>query len=178
MATNGPNLSGPPIPPGLRGTQLRAEGDRKKGEEERVNDFFLRRWQENCNLKALTMAKNPELQPEDRRRHPRYGFQVHVDYRNIDRVFSAVTRNVSKGGCFIETESPLPPGTRIWLEFSFKDIPIRLGSIQGRVAWSTPPGDPHPGMGIEYENVPDVVEELMDEFIEHVRKGQEPGSSP
>lgn len=61
-------------------------------------------------------------------------------------------------------------GTMIWLEFSFTDIPVRLGSIQGRVVWSTQPGDPNQGMGIEYENVPDVVEELMDEFINHVKR--------
>jgi len=107
---------------------------------------------------------------EDRRRHPRYGFQVHVNLRNVDTVFSAVTSNVSMGGCFIQTDSPLPQGTPIWLEFSFTDMPVRLGSIQGRVAWSSQPGDPIQGMGIEYENVPDVVEELMDEFINYVRK--------
>jgi uncharacterized protein (TIGR02266 family) len=121
---------------------------------------------------SSVMPNNSEQQPEERRQNPRYGFQVNVDYRNVDTVFSAVTSNVSKGGCFIQTDSPLPKGTRIWLEFSFTDIPVKLGSIQGRVAWSAHPGDPGQGMGIEYENVPDVVEELMDEFIEYVRKSQ------
>jgi uncharacterized protein (TIGR02266 family) len=106
----------------------------------------------------------------EKRRHPRYGFQVHVTCRNVDTVFSAITRNVSQGGCFIETGSPLPKGTRIWLEFSFTDIPVRLGSIEGRVAWSTKPGDPSQGMGIEYTNIPDVVIELIDEFIDHVKR--------
>lgn len=114
----------------------------------------------------------------ERRRHPRYGFQVDVDYRNVDMVFSAITDNVSKGGCFIQTDSPLPKGTRIWLEFSFTNIPVKLGNIQGRVAWSTPAGDPRPGMGIEYENVPDVVEELMDEFIEYVKGTESVPSGP
>ncbi|KPL18742.1 MAG: hypothetical protein AMJ92_06680 [candidate division Zixibacteria bacterium SM23_81] len=121
--------------------------------------------------------KSPQ-QVEDRRKHQRYGFQVHVNCRNVDTVFSAVTRDVSKGGCFVQTDSPLPRGTGIWLEFSFTDIPVKLGSIQGRVAWSTQPGDPHQGMGIEYENVPDVVEELMDEFIEYVKGTESVPSGP
>jgi hypothetical protein len=56
------------------------------------------------------------------------------------------------------------------VEFSFTDIPVNLGSIQGRVAWSTPPDEPIQGMGIAYENVPDVVGELLDEFIDHVKE--------
>ena len=107
---------------------------------------------------------------QEKRRHPRYGFQVHVNCRNVDTVFTAVTRNVSRGGCFVQTDSPLPKGTRIWLEFSFTDIPVKLGNIEGRVAWSTHPEDPSQGMGIEYVNVPDLVSELMDDFIEHVKR--------
>ncbi len=115
---------------------------------------------------------------EEKRRYPRYSFQVHVTCRNVDTVFSAVTSNVSRGGCFIQTDSPLPKGSPIWLEFSFTDIPVRLGSIQARVAWSAPPGDPIQGMGVEYEDVPDVVRELMDEFIEHVRATGKAKTSP
>ncbi|NIN00192.1 MAG: hypothetical protein GTO24_19585 [candidate division Zixibacteria bacterium] len=96
-----------------------------------------------------------------------------MNCRNVDSVFPAVTTNVSKGGCFVQTDSPLPRGTSIWLEFSFTDIPVKLGSVQGRVAWSAKRGDPTPGMGIEYENVPDVVGDLMDEFIEYVKRGGE-----
>ncbi len=116
------------------------------------------------------MPKKSSETHEDRRRHPRYGFQVHVNCRNVGHVFSAVTTNVSKGGCFVQTDSPLPRGTLIWLEFSFTNIPVKLGSIRGKVAWSTDRGDPSPGMGIEYEDVPDVVQDLMDEFIEYVKE--------
>ncbi len=121
----------------------------------------------------IVRSNRAEKAVEDRRQHPRYGFQVHVSCRNVATVFSAVTANVSKGGCFVQTDSPLPKGTVIWLEFSFTDIPVRLGSIQGRVAWSTEPGDRPGGMGIEYENIPDVVKELMDEFIEYVKQNGE-----
>ena len=114
------------------------------------------------------MLGQSHQQPEEKRRYPRYGYQVDVNYRNVDTVFSAVTGNVSKAGCFIQTDSPLPRGTLIWLEFSFTDIPVKLGSIRGKVAWSTQPGDPNQGMGIKYQNVADGVVELMDEFIDHV----------
>jgi len=116
------------------------------------------------------MFTEPSDHLVDQRRHSRYGFQVHVTCRNVNTVFSGVTRNVSRGGCFIQTESPLPPGTTIWLEFSFTDIPVNLGSIQGRVAWSTGSDGSIQGMGIAYENVPDVVEDLMNEFIDHVKR--------
>lgn len=124
------------------------------------------------------MLGQSHQQPEEKRRYPRYGYQVDVNYRNVDTVFSAVTGNVSKAGCFIQTDSPLPRGTLIWLEFSFTDIPVKLGSIRGKVAWSTQPGDPNQGMGIKYQNVPDVVEELMDEFIDHVKRVERVKSPP
>jgi uncharacterized protein (TIGR02266 family) len=120
------------------------------------------------------MSHKSQKPSKDRRRHPRYGFQVAVDCRNVDTTFSAVTGNVSKGGCFIQTDNPLPEGTPIWLEFSFVDIPVKLGNILGRVVWSTQPGDPVQGMGIKYEKVPDVVEELMEEFIESVKNAGKP----
>ncbi len=56
--------------------------------------------------------------------------------------------NISKGGLFIKSENPLPPGTPLKITFSVpgKDILVQL---EGVVRWSAPPTSPYvvPGMG-------------------------------
>jgi len=57
-------------------------------------------------------------QPDERRRAPRYPFSaaaevldVHDDHRTQTQV-----RDLSSGGCYLETPDPLPPGTNVLVE--------------------------------------------------------------
>ncbi len=57
------------------------------------------------------------------------------------------------GGMFIETETPLPPGTLLKVRFRLPDAGT-VHEIEARVAWIQPPDDAElrraPGMGIEF----------------------------
>jgi type IV pilus assembly protein PilZ len=38
--------------------------------------------------------------------------ELAIGYRSLNRFFADYTRNISRGGTFIPTKNPLPPGTR------------------------------------------------------------------
>jgi len=48
----------------------------------------------------------------ERREHPRAPIELQVDYKKLNSFFADYTKNISKGGTFIKTQKPLPPGTR------------------------------------------------------------------
>jgi uncharacterized protein (TIGR02266 family) len=91
-----------------------------------------------------------------RRAAPRVEAKMHVTYREPsgDHALTNYSINVSTGGVFIETESPLPAGTPLLLDFTIPghDDPIRC---TGRVAWINEVDGPGkhrlpPGMGLQF----------------------------
>lgn len=90
----------------------------------------------------------------ERRLHPRTQIQIEVNYRSLDALYENPVLDISQGGMFIRTESPLPLGTEISLEFV---IPGQDQTIQskGLVVWrheSTHSriSSQKPGMGIRF----------------------------
>ena len=106
----------------------------------------------------------------DRREHSRKPIELKVEYKRLNAFFADFTKNISKGGTFIQTAKPLGIGT----EFMFKLYVPTLNEplqIRGRVKWVVPEaqGDEEPGMGIRFlyrddserEAVEGLVEKLM-----------------
>ncbi len=121
------------------------------------------------------------MNDSDRRSHPRIPIELKVEYRKLNTFFADYTKNICKGGTFIQTKRPLSVGTR----FLFKlfvpklDEPLEL---VGEVKWVVreneppPPGideNHEPGMGIQFiyhtdderRHVHDIVEKLMVESL-------------
>jgi type IV pilus assembly protein PilZ len=115
----------------------------------------------------------------DRSLDPRRPIELKVEYERLNAFFADYTKNISRGGTFIQTRKPLPVGT----EFSFLlyvptlDQPLE---IRGEVKWVVEPGQPGdgaepPGMGIrfvyaseeEQRNVERMVERLMVDSLGH-----------
>ena len=72
------------------------------------------------------------------------------------------TLNLSKGGLFIQTDSPLPEGTPLTLELSVpgEGAPVLLN---GLVAWSRRAIDDEPGgMGIAFQGLEQRIGSLID----------------
>lgn len=101
----------------------------------------------------------------ERRRHSRVSSKLKVRLSTIEperdpwtgRPFFRATQercaNVSRGGAFIDTAEPLPPGRRLLLEFHLPDG-RQLEAI-GRVAWSKKIMNPREhdsdaGIGVEF----------------------------
>jgi type IV pilus assembly protein PilZ len=117
-------------------------------------------------------------QPHERRQEERAPIELRVEYQRLNRFFYDYTKNISKGGTFIQTKKPLDVGT----QFLFKllvpnnDDPMVL---LGEVRWVLHEGETRrdedgsevstPGMGIRFiykdtdqqEQVEREVEKLM-----------------
>ena len=103
-------------------------------------------------------------------RNPRVPLRVPVVCQGLGlrRVVHGV--NLSAAGLFVSTSRPLPPGTRLVLEFRLPletgETPVRL---EGEVSWSvdrTPLGTgPGPGMGVRFEGVDPTTQSAIDRFI-------------
>lgn len=123
------------------------------------------------------MAKSNE-----RRVEPRTPIELKVEYKRLNTFFYDYTKNISKGGTFIKTTKPLPPGTL----FVFKLVVPSLADplvLHGEVRWLVRPGEEspepgeqksaEPGMGIRFvyedekrrADVDQTVERLMIESL-------------
>jgi uncharacterized protein (TIGR02266 family) len=87
-----------------------------------------------------------------RRRYRRLTVRLLVDFVTSARVRCEYATTLGAGGLFVESEEPLPAGTRLKVRFR---LPGReaLHEIEGRVAWCQPAGEDArraPGMGVEF----------------------------
>jgi molecular chaperone DnaK len=93
---------------------------------------------------------------DEKRRDPRVGaeLRLRLAYGSMDEFIERYATNVSRGGIFVRTREPWPPGTELAI-----DIALANGDqvIRGRgvVRWTTPPSAPgepprDPGMGLRF----------------------------
>jgi type IV pilus assembly protein PilZ len=116
----------------------------------------------------------------DRRGDPRQPIELKVEYKRLNAFFADYTKNISRGGTFIQTSKPLPVGT----EFVFKlYVPTLEQALQirGQVKWiveppadgSQPPaetdGNPMvPGMGIRFVYSDDGERKHIEHLVERL----------
>ena len=88
-----------------------------------------------------------------RRTDPRYVQCLEVEILVGDNRQAATTRNISLGGMFVETTSPIPSHTRLQIRFRIptQSEPIEVG---GEVRWvKRGGGEQLPGMGISFHGL-------------------------
>jgi type IV pilus assembly protein PilZ len=102
---------------------------------------------------------------EPDRRQPRLPIKVEVEYRTAGAFLVSYSVNLSKGGIFIETSSPLPVGSQVDLQF---EVPgVGALDVTGQVAWARQgafDGLPD-GMGIQFENLDERYGEIIDGLV-------------
>lgn len=100
------------------------------------------------------------------RAHERIPLSVEVEYRSASSFLVAYTVNISRGGLFLESESPPAVGSALSLDLR---VPGTEGpiSVRGRVTWTRPPDDPSgpPGFGICFEEVSPELGALIDQLV-------------
>ncbi len=85
----------------------------------------------------------------------RLPIRVLVEYESAEDFLIDYTANVSVGGMFIQTDEPLPVGSRFRLRFKVPDH-SKIIETFGEVRWSVPPaeaGPMRPGMGIQFDDL-------------------------
>ena len=95
------------------------------------------------------------LKEMEKRITKRLPIRVLVEYESPEDFLIDYTANVSIGGMFIQTDDPLPVGTRFRLRFKLPEHQ-RVIETFGEVRWSLLPAEAtpmHPGMGIQFDDL-------------------------
>lgn len=119
----------------------------------------------------------------ERRSHARYPCDGGAEIRQLGveaRVWARLT-DISLGGCYLESMSPLPPGTIIRLVLIMKEQRLQA---KGQVVVQ----HPHFGMGVQFVAMLDADRKMLESWVADLeakarppagrRKGEEPARFP
>jgi uncharacterized protein (TIGR02266 family) len=108
-------------------------------------------------------ALAPHLFPDsfNRRSSPRVALSITVSYRVDSVIASAVCANVSKGGVFLRTMNPQPPGKRLRVRFRLPASKREIDT-EAVVAWS----DARSGMGLQFVALHHDEQAEIDGFVD------------
>jgi myo-inositol-1(or 4)-monophosphatase len=122
--------------------------------------------------------------PGDLRKDPRAPITMQISYQSSDAFKMDYVRNLSKGGLFIQTTSPLPRGTPLKVVLPFAS-PHRVIEAEGVVTWvqSASTSDRGiPGMGVQFTALdPDdraFIERLVASILSDPEAVGEPVAAP
>ena len=107
---------------------------------------------------------------EEKRKSPRVGFKVRVDYEieSEDTFLFEYTTNMSRDGIFLQTKSPLEPGTVLSMRFGVPESD-RIIEVHGKVVWINefrPEGENlNPGMGIQFLDLNEDDKEVITRLV-------------
>lgn len=90
----------------------------------------------------------------DNRIQLRAPIELRVDYKKMNTFFADYTKNISKGGTFIKTSSPLPMGTKFVFRLGIPGF-LEPVELNGEVTWvlddaAAAGARTEPGMGIRF----------------------------
>jgi Tfp pilus assembly protein PilZ len=110
-----------------------------------------------------------EISPSgERRRSVRFPVHISVQYGEKTPVeYTSFILNMSERGVFIETESPLPTGTKIVMSFYIPPNAKTLANFAGNVKWINDGESELPkGMGISLEGYSIEAIQQLEDFME------------
>ncbi|MGC3998482.1 MAG: TIGR02266 family protein [Anaeromyxobacter sp.] len=106
--------------------------------------------------------------PQPPRREPRtpVELKLRLAYGSMDAFVERYALNVSRGGMFIRTLDPQPPGTEVLLDITLEsgDQVITGKGVVRWTATASAPGEPHrePGMGVKFTDLSRESRALVD----------------
>lgn len=100
---------------------------------------------------------------------PRISLTFRVRYNTPEgQQFESRAGGIGGGGLFIESQSPLPVGTKLAMEFSLPQKPDQWLPAKGTVAWVCPKADQYtfsPGMGVRFTEVDEGVRDRIHDVV-------------
>lgn len=106
------------------------------------------------------------------RQHPRFDATLRVEFADTREFLSAYTNSISKGGLFVESDSPLPEGAHVRLHLRLPTTG-EIVEVSGTVAYvidedtQTAVRQP-PGMGIEFGDMDDGTLAAIHDYVRFV----------
>ncbi len=114
--------------------------------------------------RRMYVEKQKHLSNKDRRSHPRLKCRVTIELQTQDGVtpvFANLT-DVSMGGCYVETSSIVPPGSKIKLQFSMDDPALVAEGVVARL-------EPGSGIAVQFREANREARQRMFKIIEFVQ---------
>jgi uncharacterized protein (TIGR02266 family) len=96
----------------------------------------------------------------ERRRWPRVALVAEIAYSADSPAMLRQITDVSHGGLFVDTATPLPEGTTLRLRFALPDQAEPL-TLEAAVAWQ----QPHVGMGLRFTKLAPRDKAAIDRFV-------------
>lgn len=113
------------------------------------------------------LASDDDVRFAHARSHPRAPLAVKVRYTTPEgKQFDSLTGGIGGGGLFIESSTPLAPGTELAVEFALPDRPWEKHKAKAKVAWTRNKPERFllfPGMGVQFT---DIDEKSRKELVE------------
>jgi uncharacterized protein (TIGR02266 family) len=110
--------------------------------------------------------------PANPRRSHRLHHELLVAYRTVDGFITDWAVNISKGGIFVNTRSPLAIGSQVRLILSLPDGAFPF-DLSGRVAWVNEYDNATnlvPGMGIEFLDIDEGKRTRIAAFVDRLKE--------
>ena len=122
------------------------------------------------------LAGDEEVRFAHARAHPRAPLALKVRYTTPEgRQFDSLTGGIGAGGLFIESSTPLAPGTELSVEFALPDRPWEKHKATAKVAWTRNKPERHllfPGMGVQFINIDEKARKELDELVEALNRSR------
>lgn len=114
-------------------------------------------WESVIN-QVLAQTAPRESKGAQARTHQRISLTFHIQYSTPEGYrYEGHAGGIGIGGLFIESQTPLPVGTKVSMDFVLPDTPDQRVKAQGIVAWVCPKADQYtfsPGMGVRFTDLP------------------------
>jgi type IV pilus assembly protein PilZ len=107
----------------------------------------------------------------NKRKSERLEHELLVAYRTVDGFITDWAVNISRGGLFINSRTPLPVGTTVRLIVSLPDaaFPFDLTGRVTRVSEFNNAANEVPGMGLEFVDIDDDKRARIERFVDKLR---------
>jgi uncharacterized protein (TIGR02266 family) len=112
------------------------------------------------------------------RSYPRAPLALKVRYTTPEgKQFESLTGGIGAGGLFIESSTPLAPGTELSVEFALPDRPWEKHKATAKVAWTRNKPERHllfPGMGVQFIQIDKKAREELVELVDALNRSRVP----
>jgi len=122
------------------------------------------------------LASDDDVRYAHARSHPRAPLAMKIRYTTPEgRQLDILTGGIGAGGLFIESSTPLAPGTELSLEFSLPDRPWEKYKAKAKVAWIRNKPERHlffPGMGVQFTNIDEKARNELVRLVEALNRSR------
>jgi uncharacterized protein (TIGR02266 family) len=122
------------------------------------------------------LATDDDVRFAHARSHPRAPLAMKVRCTTPEgKQFDSLTGGIGAGGLFIESSTPLAPGTELSVEFSLPDRPWEKHTAKTKVAWTRNKPERNllfPGMGVKFIEIDEKARIELVELVDALNRSR------